>query len=341
MRPQRNTKYTGGFDHSTPEFYKGGGTPQPTDPMKEAQAQILVENQRAANAQAEADRQEQKKAAQEEALKQQVAGQINTAYQNAQGYGSNRLSSMGLNDQWGILDAYNAELNNRKSTIGPTDTAGASTLDGSSIWDEIYGQQQGLWRGKNKRSLDEFAGTGFENNLIADTDDDAILNSILGGQYDEGLASLTRARDRGQINSTGYDTALAGLGKQKSAGMSKLSELGLGVIGTDRDKLRDLASGYYDRASNYDFGDNFDTNAMRNELTGKATGYKGSLEGDILNALGDTNYFDTNTLLGKAGMAQGAQNTAGKTSNPLAAAFTASASDDEEKKRTLGNTGLL
>lgn len=343
MRPQLNAKYSGGFDYSTPMFYKGGGTPQPTDPMKEAQAQIQLEQERARLAAQESDRQAAIKSAQDDATRTRIAGQVGNAYNSAEGFANSKLSQLGINDDYGLLSSFNSELDRRRNGLDPMDASGASQLGGSSIWDSIYTPAQSAQRSKLRRSLDTFAGTGFEEDMLGDTSDDAVLNSIMGDQYNEALGTLQRAKDRGQINDTGWTTALAGLNKQKSAGLSKLSSVGMGVLDTDRGKLSDLAGTYYDRAANYDFGDQFDVGGMKDKLTAKSQGYLGSLQGDILGALGDTNYFDTNTLLGTAGVAQGAQNTAGKTNNPLAAAF-ANASlnpDDEANKRTNANVGVL
>lgn len=340
MRPSIANKYNGGFVTET-AFFKGGGggTPMPTNPMAQANADIKVQQ-----AQAEIARQQQL-AAQQKAdadklnNRNDISARVGTAYNQAQNYGTNRLQQLGINDQYGILDAYHGLLDNTRAGLSPDDAGAPAALNGTTLFDTAYNGQRSAQQSKLKQALNAHFGTGFDESLIGDTADDSILNAILGTQQTDAAATLQRAKDRGQINEQGYGAANTGLGNQAKSASAKLQDLGLGVIGNDRKALRDAANGYFTQASNYDFGDTLDPNAAWDRVSGMATGSKSRLEGDIYNALGDTNYFDTNSLLAKAGTYQGATGATGAANNPLAAAFSGVKPVDDEKNRLLGTQG--
>jgi len=340
MRP---TKYNGGFIVET-VYSKGGGggTPMPSNPMAEANANIKLEQARADIARQHAEREQAQNDAKAAAKRSETEGRIGTAYNAANNYGTNRLASLGIDDKYGILDAYHGLLDTTRAGLSPDDSSAPAALTGSSLFDTAYNQQRGVQQSKLKQGLNQYFGTGFDEKLIGDDADDSILNAILGNQQTEAAASLQRARDRGQINATGYNAANTGLGSQAKAALAKLQDLGGGVLANDRKNLVDQAGNYFTQASNYDFGDNIDVNAARDRVYGLADTAKGRLEGDIYNALGDTNYFDTDSLLAKAGTYQGATGATGAAGNPLATAFGQQANKaDDPTKRLLGTQGAF
>lgn len=343
MRPQTilNPKYAGDFVFESPEFYKGGGqAPKTYSPMEEAQAQLVLEREKEAMAQAQAKRDKEEAEAKKAADTARNTGLVNSAYDNAMGYARSKLSGMGLNDEYGILDAYQRDLDAKRSGIDLTQEGAASNINASALWDSAYNGQRSNASRRHQQELQGFADTGFEKQRIADTADDDIINAILGGQYDEALATLTRARDRGQINDSGFTTAQNELNNARTAGNAKLQDTGMGVLENYRKGLRDMAGGFYDRAENYDFGDRWDTDAYKNELDSYYTSSLGRMEGDIRNAMGGTKYFDTDAILGTAGKSQGAIGSTGKTSNPLAGAFSDQAKKKEEET-SLSNVGAF
>jgi hypothetical protein len=64
-----------------------------------------------------------------------------------------------------------------------------------------------------------------------------------------------------------------------------------------------------DSAAAWDFGSSYDPTAEANRIRGYADERRGQLEGDIRGAVGGREFFDVNSLLGKATARAGNQTT--------------------------------
>jgi hypothetical protein len=305
------------------EYYKGGSSPPPAPPdyaaesrarQEEANNQARIDDQRAATAKAAADTQH----ANDVSASQ---GRVASAYGAAQGYGRSKLSAKGLDPTAGygqqILNEYQSSLDRAKSGA-PEIVQDASSLFGPSLYDTAYGDVRSSARNDYNKKAGSFIGDGFDTNTWNDNADDSILQSILGDQRTEAQTSLDRALARGTINDVGYNTGKKTLGNEYTAGLAKANQTGLGVLSGYRKDLNDFAGNVHNKIDNYDFGDDLNLDNYHNQLDQKVAGQKGSLEGDILAAIGGTNYFDTDTILGKAGNASGVTNNT-VSPNPLGA----------------------
>lgn len=321
----------------------GGGQPAPPPPIDYgAQSRATMEqqnNQARLDAEAAARAKAEKEAA-EAAARQRYQSQVASAYNSAQGYGTSRINSLGINDDYGIMSAYQAELDRARQAIPDLDPNPGNYFT-PTLFDNALTQQRGVQRKNLGREFDSFAAPNFELGYFGDNSDDAIIDSIINQQYGDANTYLDRARDRGQLAQTGYDYALRELQNSRPGAVSKANQLGLGVIQKDRDVLSNIAKEGRDRITNWDFGDVFDPSSYDQRLKSQRDALTGSLEGDLRNAFGDTQFFNPATYVTKGGSFQGQQNPA--TGNPAAAGnpLLGAIGDDELQKRTAGTQGAF
>jgi hypothetical protein len=162
----------------------------------------------------------------------------------------------------------------------------------------------------NRQGLNAKLGTvfapGFENTLIPDSSDDAILNSILGDQQKTAQTTVDFNKARGLLNDQGYTAAEDALNQQGSAGKATLTGIGNSVLGVDRGHLTDIRGQAGDAASNYSFGQpEPDFSSYYGRAQSTAASDLSNLEGSIRGAVGNTNLFDPATALQKGGIMQG------------------------------------
>jgi hypothetical protein len=149
----------------------------------------------------------------------------------------------------------------------------------------------------------------YAEETFGGSSDDAILNSILGQQYDDAMADLTASRDRGATNNAAYTRALRDLNTAKATANTDLQNIGRGVredIIGDVGKRRQTS---LDSAANWDFGSVYDPNAEAERIRSYGGERLGGLEGELRGAVGGREFFDINSLLGKANAKVGNQST--------------------------------
>jgi hypothetical protein len=311
----------------------GGPSPPPApDPMAEAQAQMKLEEARAAAEEKNRIAKEERDATKLAADKEAYQGRLSGAYGQAQNYGSSKLAALGINDDYGIMSAYQSALDKAKTGIPDLDPNPGSYFT-SSLWDTALGEQRTAARNKLTKQYETAVPSDYATTYIPDTADDALINSIIGGQYTDASAALERAKSRGTLNDTGYGTASKALANQKAGAIAKANEQGLGVLETGRTSLRDIDKEARNTLSNWDFGTTYDPSAYSNRLKTATSGFTSGLEGKLRNAFGDTDFFDTEALIAKGGKGQGAVNTG--------AAALQDAISEEEKRRTAGSVGAF
>lgn len=267
---------------------------------------------------------------------QATQDKTNQAYSSAIGYGNQQLSAKGLdpsNDPYGIMDLYRGGLDLAKGSI-PEISSNPGTYLGPQVFDTAYDTARGNQRAKLGREMDQFAGTGFERQAFGDTADDPYLAAILGTQQADARTQLDAAHNRGTINDYGYSGGLTDLERMFKGGMAKANDIGGGVLSGYQKQLTDRAGEGRSAIQNYDFGDTFSTAGAKADLSGLQGSLGGRLEGDIINAIGDTNFFDTSKLLASAGSRSGLV-------NPAAAAPLAGAANPLQKPTTTSTTGVF
>lgn len=298
---------------------KGGGGPPPApDPEKEANARIREEEAKFAMQQRLAAQQKAEKEAEDARRRAATQTRAQQAFNDALGFGTRSLQTRGIDpSRFGIMDLYTAELNSARNRVPEISDDPASFMNGAQILDGIVNNVTNTQRSNLRNQLNEFADEGFESELFADTADDKYLDAIIAEQEAEAMNRLQTAYARGQLQDAGFNFARNELAKQRKAGRSRAEQTGLGVIQRYRDDLAGNAKRIRNRVDNLNLNDTFDINKARGSLMNRANAYKGSLEGDILAALGGESFFDTDTLLARGGERGGITNAGGNTNQPL------------------------
>lgn len=318
------------------ECGSGGGSPpvqMPPDPMAEAKAQMALEAERDRIAQANKAAEDEKAARKLESDTAAFNSRLSGAYQQAQGYGGQQLARLGISDDYGIMGAYQSEIDRLKGTVPNLDPNPGGYFNTAAAWETALGGAREGARKKLTRGYEANVPQGFETTYIPDTADDALINSIIGEQYTAADEGIRRARDRGQLNETGFNTAERALAQQRSGATARANEMGMGVLESGRQSLRDIDKQARAGITNWDFGDTFNADDYTGKLRSGASAFTGGLEGKLRNTFGDTNFFDTDAFIAKGGKAQGAV-------NPGASALQ-DAITEEERRRTAGSVGAF
>lgn len=324
----------------------GPDTPEPIDPMRTAEAQWTL-TQRQAELDKAARQEDRAYAAQQEAQKAaQRTSDIDAAYNAARQRATQQASNYGLNDLNSVIESA---LGLAKSSI-PSTATDYSGYFGQSAIDNIFNQEQQNRRRQYENQVRADMPYGFEYTQFGDTADDAVINAILGQQYDDAMRELQGYKSSGTITEPNYNDALARLGNQRSAAESQLQSLGGGVLSGYRGQLSDVGNEALTNARNYTLGDTFDPSYYSSKASNLASGFSSRMEGDIRSALGDTNLFDVGSLVGKS-MSGNVTNPTGTTTTgpalPGSSGFSGTAgsspllgalADQAKKKKTTDRT---
>lgn len=339
-------------------YEKGGGQSYVPPPDYEAQARAntqtleaqaridreaqerdrMYQVQERDRAEVNANREKEAAALQRQQDIEKSQGRLNSAYEASLGDARSKLTQRGIDpsNDYGIMGAIQSAYG-RSRQNAPEIVTNPGDYFSPTAFDDAFNTAQSTQRTGLQKKWNGVAGTGFENNLFADTADDSFLDAILGEQYTDANATLDRQYARGQLNAGTKQQALNGLSKQKLAARSKMEDLGLGVIQGYRDQARNYDKGVRGQLENYSLGDAFDIDQQQTGLNSLRDRLMGRLEGDIYSTIGDQNFLDLDTILGKAGNASGVNNAPvpGLAGNaPVVAGIT-----EDELMRTLGTSG--
>lgn len=312
----------------------GGGGVEAPDPVAQAKAEIMRLQEQYRLDQQRADQEYARQKEQEAADRAQWETDLGNARTTTRGLIDQQFTDAGLD----VAD-YDSRIRSALDLAQSGIAYGSSPTFSTELGSEILGDVRDAQIKDYNRGLDAFAGQGFADEAFGSTADDAILEAILGEQFGEASDSILRARDRGTLNDAGFQYAMDNLNTQKTAARSRLEDIGGGILGGYRDELNTIGSNARNAANNWDFGDTFDLQGYQDSLTNKQNDFSGRLEGDIRNAIGGEQFFNTNDLIQKGGVGQGAQNTGlGAQSGSLLGAIT-DKKKEEEQERGLGTTG--
>lgn len=311
----------------------GGGSPKAPDPMLQAQADMAT-----AKNQFTLDRKASKWGARNDAkIKGEerdlweadlLANRINTRSGIDQQFADAGLTQ----EDYGEMITASLDRAQGGISFGSAGTFAADT--GTNLLDDILKSTVRDYQGQ----INEFAPEGFESTAFASTADDDIIAAILAEQFGTAQSGIQRAFDRGTLNQSGFDSAMLDLGNQNTAANAELQGIGGGILETNRGYLGDIAGNARTAAGNYNFGDTFDASLYSDSIATRTGELTGSLEGDIRNAIGGQQFFNTNSLINKGGVSQGAQNPGGVAGGSLLAAVKSN-NEDADKSRGLGTQG--
>lgn len=291
---------------------KGGGgyipPPQPS-PQEQAAArdwEAQQEFEREQRRQEAIDAQKAQEKAAADAAWQSGKG---AAYNAARSSGINRLNSLGIGagDPYGVYSQWSGALDqaNQGLTVG----ADYSSAFSPTMLDEVLGSARTTQRNKYTNQYNTLLPDYYAEDRFGATSDDAILSSILDQQYNDALADLQAARGRGQATQSVYDRALRDLGTGKSTANTDLQNIGRGVRQSDIENVNKRRTSSLGNIANWDFGTTYDPTAETGRVRSYADELGSTLEGDIRGAVGSREFFDINSLLGKAQARIGNQTT--------------------------------
>lgn len=290
----------------------GGGSkrppPPPPDPKKEAEARDWEAQQQAARDEVARQRQKEERAAADALALTQWRSRADNAAATTQQYARDKLSGYGLGsgDQYGLFDKIMNQITGARGSL--TDNEDFSGRINNNLVDNIIADTRSSKRNEYTRQINNLLGQNYLDDTFADTVDDPYLDAILNEQYGSATTDLQNAMQRGQLNQTAYDRALASLSGNKSSARSKLETLGKGVITDLSGSTKSAYDKLFGSVNNFDFGDNIDITGGVGRIKDTATSSLGQLEQRIRDTVGDTKYFDTNSVIAKANAQGGVSN---------------------------------
>jgi hypothetical protein len=329
------------FDVVVLETKGGGGYQPPPQPTAKEQAEA-----RDWEAQQEETRQEhrqeisdEKEARAKEAADTAWMSGKNAAYQGALTGGTSRLRGLGLEsgDDFGVYDQFTNRINTANQSLATgADYSGAFS---PSILDELLGSAKTGQRNKYSTAFGSQITPYFAEEQFGGTSDDAILGSILDTQYGDAMADLQASRARGSTNEATYNRALRDLERGKATANTDLQNIGRGVRESISGDIGTRRQAALDAAANWDFGTSYDPTGEANRIRKYAEERKGGLEGELRGAVGGKEFFDINSLLGKAAAKVGNQSTGTTGTSALYDTFENEATRRDEN--TQANEGIF
>lgn len=239
-----------------------------------------------------------------------------TMRQNALDYAGSRSESLGYNNdllnKYGVYDAYNNAVDSIYGGLDRTLANPQNPYNQSTMYNDALTSGRDAYRTDVRNDINSAAGSGFQNNLIGDTADDAYLGNVLSTQRNDVLSQLDAARDRGQISGSGYKNAYDSLfGDLSNTANTTLQGIGQGVLGGYRDQLTKTRDDELSAANSLDFNTNYDFGSFGNKLNTQASTLLGGMNTDLGTALGDKKFFDADAVIKQGGANSGAFNPTG------------------------------
>lgn len=303
----------------------GEGTQVPSA-AEEAQSQIKILREKARLEQEQSKAERERLAAEDAQTISKAQQKQQSGYDLASSYDDRQLASGGydnaLVDKYGVRDLFMDSLDRTRAGFDEKDQN--PVFGERTAFNDAIAQGNQSYRRDLGNEFKTFADDGFETAAFGDTADDAVLNSILTGQYDDVVTRVNAARDRGKLNDQGYLKALEKLDTQRKAGDAQLQSLGGGVLAGYRKQLGDYASSQRNRLNGATLNDTFDIGGARTGLEALRTSLGGKLEGDLYNATSGQTFFNPDLIIGYGGAQQGLTNPSAQPSvggSPLLSAF--------------------
>lgn len=306
----------------------GGGYSAPADNSLE------LERMRQADAE-KARIREEEKAAQ---LKTEQEAAFGTNLSNAETSARNRaqrtLTQRGLNPQ-DYMNLIEGAISDQRVMVPQRDPNPAQYYTDDFINNVLTNEQAGR-RSQYIRDVDKVYSPGFENNLINDTVDDPYIKHVLDNQRLSAQQQIDRAKARGNLDDTGYSGAMTRLDDLYKAGSATGQKLGGSVLQGYREKLRGVGDTARADAGRYELGGSFNPDIYNKQRDDTYNNFTSNIEGDMLGALGGTNFFDIGDIITQGGIAQGATNP--RLEQP---AILAQRKDKQDAQRGLGGQGTF
>jgi len=214
----------------------------------------------------------------------------------------------------------------------------------TTLGDQIIGNVTSGKRTQATAALNNLFTPNFTTNLIPDSTLAGPTEQILNEQFDPLRQQLTNAVNRNLLTPSGFTAANDLLGQKLESARGTITNLGRGILDTDRSHIDDIISGARNAASGLTINQTFDPSAFGGQATSRATSDLANFAGALRGAVGDTKFTDINELLNRGGVAQGAVNPFAQGAiNPIpgTSPFFQTPEQLAQQKRGLGNQGAF
>lgn len=316
----------------------GGSAPAPAPDrsveLAQAQAQIRAEEE------ARRRQQEQQRYQSDlEAFNQLLGSAQSSAFERARGTVEDRGLDFSLYE-----DPIQSELSRiaggvSRPVLGTPGYTNPTPFFSDDIADIVLDRSRDLQRRQYENQIRGFAPEGFALDLIPDTADDPILQSILTPQFEEANTRLQSAFNLGNLSRSGLDTARRNLEEQRTSALSNLNQVGGDVLSQGRQSLRDIRGRGLETAGAFELGQQFNPGTYQERINTQLGDFTSNLEGSIRNAIGSEPLFDVNRIL--ASTRQSAFNPARDTGAPGLLQALTERDRKREEQRGVGNTGAF
>lgn len=314
---------------------KAPAVPQ-TDYNAQAQSQISILNEQARIAEQQRAAEAARQAQQREQDMQMFNTNLSSAIEGARARAIQDITGKGLDANM-FTNEIDQMLNSIRGQVPQLDNNPGSYFANQNIADIILGNATTNQRTQYSNQVNNMFGNDFANQRVASTADDAIIDAILGEQYNPALEQIQRAFERGTVNEQGYQTALNALNNQRTTANAMLQQTGGGLLQALRDQLTGVANEARTAASNYQLGTTFDPTGYQTRADTIFNEGLSGLEGNLRNAIGGQQFFDIGSILNQGRTSQG---TANNNNRALFEAFAAD-EQDKNKQRGLGTQGVF
>jgi hypothetical protein len=223
------------------------------------------------------------------------------------------------------------ELLNYNAALLPANTEDYTAQFGNPFVDSVINTVLTRERGGYERALRDAFGTDYADRTFSTTADDPYVNAILSGQKTEALATLDRAKKRGQLDDTGFATGTERIGQLEKSGFSLANSLSDAVIGNYRSDINSQIQDAFGQAGSVGVGQSFDPSSYIGRVNQRTGEFQNRLEGDVYGALQGQQFFDIGDIITRGGMAQGVANPTPAYLDTLAA--------NEQRRNTVRGAG--
>lgn len=165
------------------------------------------------------------------------------------------------------------------------------------------------------------------------------VNNFLDTQYNAALDQIDRAKNRGLLSDTGYQSALNNLGTQYNSGFANVNSINQGLIDDYKNELTEAAQGYMTDLANYDLSkySTMTKDNWANNLQDIYNNQQNMYQSNFDNATSGMNLFDTSDIINTARTEQGVNNAQ---TDELMDTLDET-SRQKNKKTGLGNVGVF
>ena len=310
----------------------GGSAPAAMTPEEEFQLFKLQEDYLLEQRLAQEERERIAALEQDRTDTQEFLVSRDAAYDNAYNTAMQDLVTKGLDPS-----VYEAQITNELDKVFasiPDNDPAPKTYFGDTSGTVLEDSLQQLLDDTYNQFNSNF-GPGFAEQYIPNTADDQFITDFLNDQFGVGETQVQRQVDRGTLNPTGQEGALAALAKQRSAALGTLQDIGGGLLSGFRSDLEGRAADASTAIGISTLQNPFDVRGFQSGINTTAQEHLAGLSDKFAANLGDRNFVDIGSLINAGGTAQGPQNIAGLSG------VLADNEKERAKQRGLGSQGVF